>query len=267
MNIIKNQFLVRMALNYAELILMIFLAIKVICSLIYFKKNNNNISLNTSFWFYIFYILMYIIYIGTQFIDVFAAHGYLNGDLVNRTLINYIRNITFTASLLYLQIYCNKVITTNSTNDLYLDAKKILKRKRIIERSTVLFSIITAWLQTIMIGLLPFFIASPSQNIEVLSTFCVLSSCISIWILYCNTDNCKQVVLLWAIFATCNLFIIPLSVITQKLFMFGNGYDFEKALALVLRSIFLLLRTLQVIILAVNTFRFSDVRLLYDRTL
>lgn len=262
----ENQFLVRTALNCTELALMIFLAIKVICSLIYFKKKNN-VILNRNFWFYIFFIITYTVYIGIQFIDIFAAHGYLNGDLIDRTLINYMRTITFTASFLYLQVYCNKVITTKSTNDLYLDAKKILKRKRIIEKSTVLFGIITAWIQTIMIGVFPFFIANPSQNVEVLSTFCVLSSCIAIWILYCNTDNCKQIVLLWAIFVTCNLFILPLSVITQKLLMFGNGYEFEKTLALALRSIFLLLRTSQVIILAMNAFRFSDVRLLYDRVL
>ena len=263
MNTMENQFLVRMSLNCTELILMIFLAVKVICSLIYFKKKHN-VILNRSFWFYIFFILTYTIHIGIQFVDIFAAHGYIKGDLIDHTLINYIRNITFTAALLYLQVYCSKIITTNSTNDLYLDAKKILKRKRIIEKSTVFFGIITAWLQTIMIGIFPFFIANPSKNVEVIATLCVLSSCIAIWILYFNTDNCKKVVFLWAAFTTCGLFILPVSVITQKLLMFGNGYDFEKILALSLRSIFLLFRTSQVIILMMNVFRFSDVRLLYD---
>lgn len=263
MNYMENQFLVRMALSCTELALMIILAIKVIGSFIYFKKRHN-IVLNRSFWFYIFFIITYITHIGIQFIDILSAHGYLAGNLLDRTLINYMRNITYTAAFLYLQVYCSKVVMTNTNNDLYVDARKILKRKRIIEKSTVIFGIVTAWLQTLMIGVYPFFIANPSRNVEVLATFCVLSSCIAIWILYLNTDNCKQVVLLWSIFTTFSVLILPLSVITQKLCMFGNGYDFEKTLALALRSIFLLLRTSQVIILVINAFRFSDVRLLYD---
>lgn len=249
----------------ADSLLVLILLAKIAYSFVFYKRKHKA-SLNRSFWFYLFFAITYGCVATVQWAHIFIDIHPLEYLNIDKAFLGFSRNLFFIGSFLYLQIYCYKVVTTKENIDLYSGTKNVskqTKRKFIIERSTYFFGILCALLQSLLIGVYPLFRENPILKEEILSSFCIGFSFVYLLILYICTDNCKRVVGSWVCFAFFSFLMLPLSALLVSLEMLVY-FERMPMLILAFRSLFLLVRSLQIISFAINVFRFSNVGLLYD---
>lgn len=256
-----GRFFTQSLLTGIESLTLFLMLVKVVGSL-FFYKQKHRVVLNRSFWFYLFFIITYSCLNGLHWLNLFLEKNPLYFPDLDFAFINFARTILLTGSFLYLQIYCYKVVTTKSNVDLYSgNISKKTKNIKLQEKSTHFFGIVNGLLQSLIIGIYPLFRENPKLNVEILAALIIFIAFLHITILYSSTDNCKKILAPWVFFALIAFFTLPLSVLANRFDMF---FDIPFAAKMFIRSTFVGVRVLQLLVLLACAVRFSDVRLLYD---
>ncbi len=258
---VEGRLFTQSLLTGAESLALFLMLVKVVGSLFFYRKKHHAV-LNRSFWFYLFFIITSICVNGIQWLNIFMeAHPFYFPEL-DFAFVNFARTIFFTGTFLYLQVYCYKVVTTKSNVDMYSgNIAKKTKTIKLQEKSTHSFGILNGLLQSLLIGIYPLFRENPKLSVEMLAAGIVFIAFLNIAILYSSTDNCKKLLAPWIAFALISFLMLPLSVLANRFDMFS---DIPFTAKFFIRSVFVGIRVLQLLVLYVCTIRFSDVRLLYD---
>lgn len=241
-----------------EHLAMLLMFIKIISNCIFYKKKYKS-RLSTSFWFYIFFIMAY------EVCTLLSLKSFFLGPLTNKSLIMYFKNLIFTGSLIFLQIYLFQVGTASSKN---LGAGNILKIQKKIKLCTNTVYILTTFntlLQSVMVAFAPYMLIKADFHVESISTVCILLTLITAIIIYHNCISFKKIIFRWMFYLILVTLIVPYSSLLdsiQNKVLYRN--EFGALIMLLARGPFIGLRAIQIVLLWINAIKRDEMRALYD---
>lgn len=255
-----------LAVRFLELlnsIVAVLLLMKILGSYLFRKKDNVNV--NRSFWFYVFFAICYALFSITQWHLITVVSHPETITNFQRSFLAFSRNTLYAGAYMYLQVYCYKLVTTCDVVDVYSGKNKATKKKQKIEKSIYVTGLLTVLIQTLSATAYPLFKYLSLSNIELLATVCVLICLIELCILYKNTNKCKKVLKIWIGFTACGILVLPCTMLIDFLLNhLANGQVFNLTILTCSVATFSFLRFTQLGLALFNIFRSSDVRLLYD---
>lgn len=250
--------------NLIENVLAVGLLFKIVISCIVYKIKRHTRT-TPQFWMYLFFSISFLCYSLCRSLVIHpAVQNTIEGHINPMTLI-YFQNIFFSGSLLYLQLYIYKTVTFVNTEDLYTgttaNKRKKLKRLQNVAYTTVAIEFL---LQTVMIGMTPYFFTSSRVSPEIVTTLCILEALVaSVWITV-DSGVFTKVIKVWVYYVLLSAFIVPISYLLNLfnvMFLFmENGFIY----AALLRAPFLALRAIQFFLLLFVIATRRDLGVLYD---
>lgn len=230
-----------------------------VTSIIERRKRKHPLVPQTGFWFYIFFILSSISY---SIISILMIECYFK---INSNILDYFKNLLYTSSFVYLQIYCYKIVTIPDGKNFYKgNVLKNSKKNDELEKWIYTSSILITVTQTLAIGLSPIFLSVSLLKVEVISWIAILFSVITLIKIFRFAKSGKLIVKRWLIYASFSLFIVPLSFCVNLFSQFVDLLTYGVFWGLLLRGIFMAFRICQLFIIAWCSLSNSDMRLLYD---
>lgn len=262
----EKQVLVQKLFNTIELAIAVLFLFKITASCVFYKIKKHA-KTTPQFWMYLFFAISYLCYILCHICTTSPdVHVVVEAHL-NPMSIQYFQNIFYTGSLLYLQIYIYKLITFVDTENIYTgNAHKKRKQLTRLQNVIYVFSILLILTQVVMIGMVPYFFMSSRVSPEIVSTFCVLFSLITVSWFLLDLKLFRSVVSKWIYYEMFSLIVLPYSYILNLLEpVLSMGFvENGMIIAIALRAPFLAVRSCQFVILIASLFTLKDVRLLYD---
>ena len=238
-----------------EALLIIIMLLKGIAYTAY-KKIKDHYKISVSFWFYIFFGITYLI---GSLLCVLVMN--IPMDVLYKQIYEYITNIFYIASFIYLQVYSYKVVAIYGQD--WKDIGKRIKQLKRIEKSITLYSIINILFLSLFIGLFPLFKENPDLNIDPLACICIFISMLAMITMLLHTDSGKIHLKKWVWFTNVSFLLFPFSILAEHFNQcFAYSMIKEQVLAMSCNAVFLTLRLIRLFILGRCAFSIKDMKVL-----
>ena len=259
-------------LGVTEFIICSLFLVKIVLGHFYLKLRYKAKS-NNCFWVYTFGLIALWLYSVMHNLSLlYNSESFDKLPLIlNPVTIDYFRNILFTGFFIYISVFGYKLVTNVPAENVYFgNARTKMVRLRHATNAVYVSSVLSIFLQVVMVGLVPHFFNSTIMKPELVAVFSILPNVVALCYYYFGLGLFKSILSSWIWYGIASMIVLPISVVLD-FFNYFSGVLFETSneqtgliLMICLRAPLIVLRLIQFACLIRNLFRLQDVRLCHD---